>query len=183
MINVMKKHGKTVHAWRLGDPSREISEMIREGKIVPAADGTYEIMSREAVSGGSGHGQAARAGDYIKVDSGGFPYPNDAAFFEANHRKIQGDTYEQIPVPLKAWTAEEEICPEISFLQQNRGLVIRSDDFAHTFTAPLWGTVESAPGDAVIVFYSIDYAEDGSITDADYAFVVREEFEKNYRIL
>lgn len=183
MIDIIKKHGKIIQAWRLGEPSLEISNLIQERKIIPLPDGCFEIMSREAFSGGSGHGQIARRGDYVKIDNGGFPYPNDAAFFEANHVKIEGNRYEQIPVPLKAWTIDQPICPEIIFLQKNKGLIIRPDDFEHTFTAPLWGTVESAPGDAIVVFYSISYAKDGAVADADFSFVVREEFEKSYNIL
>ena len=84
---------------------------------------------------------------------------------------------------MSAWTMDQPMCPEVEFLQQKKGLILSRDDFAHAFSAPLWGTIESAPGDAVLVFYSITYSEDHTVTDADYNFVVRQEFDKSYQIL
>jgi len=37
--------------------------------------------------------------------------------------------------------------------------------------------------DAVIVFYSITKDEDGTITDADFNFVARDEFDRTYSLL
>lgn len=183
MITVMKKKGNIIRACRLGFPSPVLDQLIKNGKIISLPDGSFEVMSREAAAGGTGRGQAARRGDYIKQDSDGFPYPNTADFFESNHTQITEDLYEQHPLPLKAWTLEEPMCPEIEFLMDRKGLVINKADYAKTFTAPLWGTVESAPGDAVILFYSISYDEAGTVIDADYNFVIRQEFEKNYRLV
>lgn len=183
MITVIKKHGKTIRAYRLGDSSPAIDELIESGKIVPLPDGKYEVMSQESVLGGSGHGQIACAGDYVKVDTDGFPYPNSAEFFETRHTLIRGDEYEQKPVPMSAWNIKEPMCPEIEFLQKEKGLMINREDFSHTFTAPLWGTIESAPGDSTIVFYSITFSENHEVIDAEFNFVVREVFDDTYSML
>lgn len=183
MIKVIKKHGKRVNAYRLGTTSPVLDQLFKDGKLIQLTDRTFEIMSRESIAGGSGHGQLAHEGDYIKLDSEGFPYPNSASFFEKKHRLIEGDTYEQLPTSMDAWTASEPICPEITFLQNEKGLTIHPADKDRYFSAPLWGTIESAPADAVIVFYSITHDPSGKITDADFNFVVREEFEKQYDVL
>lgn len=75
------------------------------------------------------------------------------------------------------------MCEEIQFLIQEKGLEINKDDFQNFFSAPLWGTKESAAGDAVIVFYSITRNAEGYITDADFNFVCRSEFNKTYTVL
>lgn len=179
-MKVIKKHGKTVKAYRLGCESEVLDKLISEGKLIPCEHGTYEIMSQESVNGG---GQIAHEGDYIKIDSSGNPYPNDAAFFGANHRHIEGDEYEQIPKPLLAWTADEPITEEIAFLIAHKGLILDDESFDKYFTAPLWGTLESSPCDSVVIFYSVSRNEVGEITDADFNFVARDEFEKTYRII
>ena len=180
MLKVIKNSGKSVFAYRLGDDHPVLRKLIREEKIVPLNDGTFEVFSQEAVNGGSGHGQLAKVGDYVKLDSAGHPYPNDAAFFASNHRYIAGDEYEQIPKPLDAWTAEEPICREVEFLIREKGLILNEDDPGHYFSAVLWGTRETAAQDAVLIFYRIDRAEDGTVLDANFNFVARKEFEKSY---
>ena len=179
-MRVTKKHGKTVRAYRLGDRSGVIEKLICEGKIIPHADGTYEVFSQESVNGS---GQIAKIGDYIKLDSAGCPYPNDEAFFNANHRHIEGDSYEQIPKPLLAWTVDEPITEEISFLIAHKGLILNDKSQDKYFNAPLWGTVESSPRDSALIFYSVSRNEAGEITDADFNFVAKDEFEKTYRII
>lgn len=179
-MKVIKKHGKTVSAYRLGDRSEVLDKLIAEGKLIPRADGTYEVFSQESVNGS---GQIAKPGDYIKLDSVGSPYPNDAEFFNANHRHIEGDSYEQIPKPLLAWTVDEPITEEISFLIAHKGLILNDKSPDKYFNAPLWGTVESSPRDSVLIFYSVSRNEAGEITDADFNFVARAEFDKNYNII
>ena len=179
MIRIMKKTGKTVCAYKLGEDSY-VEELIARGQIRLREDGMYEVFSQEAVHG---KGELARPGDFVKLDSKGFPYPNSAEFFHANHRWISGNTYEQQPVPLEAWTAAEPMCDEIRFLIREKGLQINENDRERYFTAPLWGTIESAGQDAVIVFYCVSKAENGEITNVEYNFVAREEFEKTYVIL
>jgi len=137
----------------------------------------------EAYNGNSGKGQLAHSGDYIKLSADGFPYPNAAEFFHANHRRIAGDEYEQIPKPLKAWTAQEPMCEEIRFLIEQKGLVIADSDEGRYYTAPLWGTMESAAKSDVIVFYRIERDACGRIIDAEFNFVVRDEFDRTYDIV
>ena len=54
MITVIKRHGKPVQAYLLGEDSPVLDRLIRSGKIIPLPDGNYEVMSREAVHGNSG---------------------------------------------------------------------------------------------------------------------------------
>jgi len=171
----IKNKGKIVKAWELGLDSPMERQLIAAGKIKRHSDGTYEIFSLEAQD----HGERAAAGDYIKLSSDGTPYPNARAFFWANHRSVEGDTYEQIPKPLCIWTMDDPMCPEIEFLISAKGLTITADGFS----APLWGTIERAGRDAVIVFYSIAYAADGSISDADFNFVAKTEFDSTYSLV
>ena len=152
------------------------------GKICDLGDGRYEIHSQEAVNGAVG-GEMATVGDWIKVDSKGCPYPNDRAYFEANHRHIDGDTFEQLSKPLQAWDAKLEMCPEVAFLVEKKGLIIDEASTDRRYTAQLWGTTEVAAEDAMIVFYSISYDEAGSVTDADWNFVERSEFDKTYSVI
>ncbi len=180
MKKAVKNIGKIVCAYRLGDETETELRLIAEGLIRVGADGTYELFSLEAVNG---TGEIARKGDYFKLSADGHPYPNDKEFFEANHRFLDGDRWEQIPKPLCIWTAEDELCPEIRFLQEYRGLVIDPDSAEKRYSAPLWGTVLSAAADAVIVFYGITRNADGTIADADFNFVARDEFERTYSLL
>lgn len=183
MFQVMKNQGKLVEAYRLGEESPALRELMEKGLLLPLDDGRFEVFSQESVNGGSGHGQIANNGDYLKVDGGGFPYPNGAEYFVANHRHIEGDTYEQKTLPLNAWTANEPMCPEIAFLVEHMGLVLDFDHPERFFSAPLWGTVEVAAKDAVLVFYSIDYGENGEVKDASFNFIGRAEFERTYHVL
>ena len=77
----------------------------------------------------------------------------------------------------------EPMCEEILFLMKEKGLVIKPDDYDHYFTAPLFGTVESAARNAVIVFYSISRNDSGCISDIDFNFVARDEFGRTYSII
>ncbi len=180
MFQIKKKTGKRVTAYRLGEPSEVLDALMESGKVKPLPDGTYEIFSQEAVNG---HGEVAQPGDYIKLDSTGNPYPNSAAFFEANHRAAGNGEYEQIPQPLAAWDVNEPEGEEINFLIDEKGLTIREDDENAYFNAVLWGAPLSAAKDAVICFYSITRDKNGVITDADFNFISRAEFEKTYDIL
>lgn len=183
MMRVRKKKGKTVKAWRLSEKNRVIKKLIVEKKVIPLDDGRYEVFSREAVRGNTGHGQLAQADDYVKIDSEGFPYPNGSDYFEKKHRKVTKEEYEQILEVLNAWTVEEPMCPEVLFLIREKGLVIEENCPDKYYSARLWGTKEAAAKDAVILFYSISYREDGSVQDAEFNFVEREEFDRTYEVL
>lgn len=183
MLTIMKKQGKITKAYCLGTTNPVLSQLIQERLIISLGDGEYEIMSQEAVNGGSKCGEFAKAGDYVKIDSSGYPYPNSAAFFTENHRHLSGDDYEQIPRPLLAWTADVPMCPEIEFLLKEGRLQIHEDDPDRYYSAALWGTLECAAKDAVIVFYEVLKDSAGSICDISFNFVARDEFEKTYDVI
>jgi hypothetical protein len=182
MFDVIKNKGKMVKAYQLGSKNAVIAELIASGRVKSLGEDKYEIYSQEAVNGQAG-GEVAVAGDWIKLDNSGYPYPNDAAFFEANHRHVEGDIYEQIPKPLKAWDTECEMCPEIVFLMEKKGLRINIESYDKRYSAELWGTTEVAAADAVIIFYSIDYADNGDVVDASFNFVARDEFDRTYSVV
>jgi hypothetical protein len=176
MANVIKNLGKQVEAWELGTDSAKELTLISEGKITKNDTG-YELFSQEAQSGS---GEKAAAGDFFKVDKAGFPYPNGREWFLANHRHIEGDTWEQLPKPLMAWEVSEELTPEIQFLIDNKGLKLSPATPDQYFGAELWGAWLTAASDAVLIFYSVTRDENGTITDADFNFVARPEFEASY---
>lgn len=176
----IKNQGKAVRAWQLGASTAVEQKLIDEGKIVFHAPDRYEVFSQEAAGGA---GEIAFAGDYIKVDSCGRPYPNDKAFFEANHTHVKNDEYIQTPKPLPVWflgNPEEDI---ISFLLQHRGLRIDPQNADACFSAPLWGTTLTAKSDAAIVIYKTVRDSSGNIVDVDFNFVARDEFDQIYQLI
>lgn len=181
MIKVRKKEGKIIEAYRLEeDLHPELIRLMEAGKIIKTVPGKYEVFSQEA-TGKSG--EQACDGDFIKIDSTGSPYPNKQDFFLENHRQVGENSYEQIPKVLYAWRGEEPMCEELEFLVDKKGLVLDEQSEEGYFQAPLWGTVLSAARDAVIVFYEITRNKDGKITDADFNFVEKTEFDRTYDIL
>ncbi len=178
-MQIIKKEGNRVKACRLGSDSPILKRLVDEGLLRKHPDGSYELFTRETANG---TGELMQEGDYVKLDCGGNPYPNRASFFLENHRHISGDEYEQIPRPLAAWDVREPENELIRFLQAEKGLLLRPEEPERYFTAPLWGTVLSAARDAVIVFYRVERDEDGAVTDVDFSFVARQEFEDSYRI-
>ena len=81
MFKVIKKQGKIQKAYRLGENSPVLVRLMEEGKIKTSGDGKYEIFSQEVLKSGAVRGEQALAGDYVKLDSTGAPYPNKAAFY------------------------------------------------------------------------------------------------------
>lgn len=180
MKKAMKKAGKNVRAYRLGEGTPMERKMLAEGKIRVKNGGVYELFSQEAKGG---TGEMAVPGDYFKVDSSGFPYPNKKDWFEENHKHIDGDEYMQFPKPVDIWEASMPVCEEIQYLLAAERLKINEEDTKNYFSAFLWGTHLTAARDAVIVLYSVDRDEDGKINDVDFNFVARDEFEKTYTII
>ena len=178
MKRVMKKEGKIVQAYCLGERSAKIDELLKGGKIRRVDKTHWRVFSRE-----SRDGEEALSGDYIKIDSSGLPYPNNREYFLNNHRHINGDNYEQIPQMLNAWSRKDGMCPEIRFLQRNKGLVMNEDSEEAYFQAPLWGDILSVGREAVIIFYDLQYNLDGTVRDAEFNFVARDEFYKTYEII
>ena len=91
-----------MQAYQLGSNHSVLNQLITQGQIKKLGDGRYEVFSQEALNGETKHGQVAEKGDWIKIDSQGYPYPNKKEYFEENHRYVKGDTYEQRPKPLWA---------------------------------------------------------------------------------
>lgn len=183
MLNVMKKQGRIVQAYRLGQPHPVLDQLMSNKQIVDLQNGSYEVFSQEAVKGGTSHGQLAESGDWIRIDGAGYPYPSRDDWFRANLKHCDGDNYEQIPKQLNAWTADQPMCPEVQFLMDRKGLVLDECNPQKYFNATLWGTWESAEKDSVLVFYNIFRDESGSIIDIDFNFVERTEFDRTYNIL
>lgn len=182
MYTVIKNKGKMVNAYQLGNDNAVIKELMEKGKVCDLGDGRYEIYSQEAVNGASG-GEKAKAGDWIKLDSTSSPYPNDKEYFESNHRHVEGDIFEQIAKPLLAWDANLEMCPEVVFLLEKKGLIIDEASVERRYTAEIWGTTEVAAENAMIVFYSISYDDAGNVIDCDWNFVERGEFNRTYSVI
>ena len=59
---------------------------------------------------------------------------------------------------------------------------LRPQDEAHFFSAYLWGTYQTAPRSAVVVFDRI-VQEAGSVTGVDFHFIVAEEFHISYEVI
>lgn len=175
-----KKRLVRLHAWQLGKDTPMEKKMIMEGRIVKREDGCYEVFSLEATGP---VGEIAQPGDYFKVDSTGYPYPNGKSFFEKKHRQIEEDWYEQISEPVQIWSANDSMCEEIQFLLSTGQLSIHPDDPTHYYSAKLWGTEETAAKDAVIVFYEIERDGEGIIQDINFNFVERSVFENTYELL
>ena len=53
MKRIIKKRGRVYLAYRLGEDHPVIQRLMKEGKVVPLDDGTYEVFSQEAVNEGS----------------------------------------------------------------------------------------------------------------------------------
>jgi len=177
MAKVIKNNGKQVQAWELGKNTDMELKLLNEGKIVLIGNNEYELFSQEAQSGS---GEKATSGDFFKVDKAGYPYPNKREWFLANHRHVDTDSYEQLPKPMDAWETTEPVTPEVQFLIDHKGLKLSPSTPEQYFGAELWGAWLTAASDAVLVFYSVTRDENGVITDADFNFVARKEFEATY---
>ena len=170
-----------MQAWQLGRGSDMEREMIRQGRIKPLGDGRYEVFSLEATGA---RGEVALEGDYFKVDSGaGMPYPNAREGFESSHIPLGDDWYEYRARPLPIWMDGDPACEVVEWLLQTGRLRIHPDTPGRWYSARLWDTEETAPRDAVLVFYDIRRGADGAIEAVDFNFVVREAFERTYAIL
>lgn len=173
------KQATVLDAWQLGAGTDTEQTLIAAGKLKKQPDGSYLIFSRETDT----QGQVALSGDYIKIDSAGFPYPNTRAYFEVNHVPLGGTRYHQLVTPLKAWTLREPMCEEIRFLTERGLLRINENDEAHYFRAFLWGADLCAAKDAVIVFDSVERDESGAITAVGFHFIAWAEFLITHRII
>lgn len=178
-----RKKPKTVMAYQLGSHSPMEKDLICEGAIRLLPDGSYALFSQEAVNG---KGEIALPGDYFKVDivdGMRYPYPNSRKYFEANHRHLQGDTYEQSGSLFAIWQDGDDPCEEMDFLISGGRLVICKEDSVRYFNAILWDAPLSAARDATVVFYQVERGSQGRIRDVRFNFVARRDFERDYDIL
>ena len=170
---VMKKTDSPVRACRLGEDSPLERELLKQGLLRRLPDGGWEVFSQET---GTAGGQIARAGDFVKVDGSGRPYPNSRVYFLANHRLAEGRWY-QLPKPLQAWQWGEAVPPELKELLESGRLRIEAREEERFFQAELWGTTLTAARNAVILFSR----EEGEALR--FRFVARRDFEESYTIL
>ena len=176
MKTIMKKP-KTFKAWRLGDGSEEEKRMIREGKIRKQND-VYELFSQETI--GHDAGEKAEAGDYFKIDSSGYPYPNRKESFERKNVSLGNDEWQEKPAVYSTWEVKDGSCEEIDWLVKSGRMRINEDDEEHYFNAVLWGALLSSPKTSHIVFYSITKDGSGTVVDADFNFVADKQFYETY---
>lgn len=183
MRYAVKSLRKIITAYPLGEGHPMEAALIAEGAIRLLPDGTYELFSQEAVNGS---GQIVHAGDYFKVDTidgRHYPYPNNREFFLANHIHLGGDEYEQINRPLPIWQAGDEMFEQLRWLLDTGRLTLKPEDPDHYFNAFLFDTDLSAPIVATLVFYRVDRDDTGAITDIDFNFVAKAEFDACYTLL
>lgn len=168
-----------VQAFQLGHNSTLEQQLVERGLLQLEADGLWRIRTREAMD----KGELVKAGDYIKLDSIGMPYPNEKAWFEENHIPLEEGWYRQKVSPRKAWQQADGPCPEIEFLLEQGLLHWDKECTDRTFSAQLWGTLQTAAADAVIIFDSIQQDPTGTLKAVDFHFVAKEEFDLTYEVL
>lgn len=178
-MKVIKLCDGPVTACCLGENSPLERELLDNGLLRLRPEGGYEVFSQE-VAGFTG--ERAEAGDYVKVDSSGKPYPNKRDFFLNHHELREGNWY-QIPQPMEAWELSMPENEAVRFMVEKKGLRIDESDPAHTFRAALWGTELTAAHDAVILYHKVRYAPDGGIEGLSFRFIARDEFEKTYQVI
>ena len=182
MKYAVKNKGKIVKAYELGAGTEMEKRLIAEGVIRLEEDGTYRLFSKEAVNG---VGQMAKTGYFFKVDIEDerfFAYPNGRRWFLENHRHLGGDEYEQVGKPLPIWTKDDPPCEEICFLIGSKRLSLDKENKEKYYNAELWGTMLSAPDDAVIIFYDVVRDGNGKIQEICFNFVDKEIFERDYTV-
>ena len=150
-------------AFCLGEGSALEASLLKSGRLRRRPDGRWEVFSQEC-TGSSG--QLARTGDYVKLDSQGFPYPNRRSYFLASHRHHHADQYVQLPHPLTAWQLGEPPGEEMRFLLEHGLLRIDRADPEHYFSCTSWGTVLTAARDAVVLFRRVERNENGIMAGA-----------------
>lgn len=179
-MRLARKKPQLVQAWCLGADSEMERTLLKEGKLRRTPEGDYEVFSQESTGG---HGELAHPGDWFKVDASGAPYPNQKAWFEAHHRPVSGDTFEQFGEVRPVWFAGEEMDETLRWLMDTGRLRLNEDAPAHYFSATLWDAPLTAPRDAALVIYSVERDDGGAIADINFNFVARAEFDATYELL
>ncbi|MCD8116524.1 MAG: hypothetical protein LUE21_05325 [Oscillospiraceae bacterium] len=179
-LRAVKKTGRPVTAFRLGDGSEPERQLIGRGLLKQGPEDSWLVFSRET----DGRcGERARAGDYIKLDSSGSPYPVRRDWFERNHFQGADGALYQRPVPLLFWKAGLPIREELRFLLDTGRLSLHPGDRTQYFQARLWDTDLSAASDAALLFYNLERSPCGDLTDARFNFVAGDEFDTAYTLI
>lgn len=173
---VIVKKAVPMPAFQLGTACELADKLTAQGLLLPRADGTWRVKTREATE----EGELAKTGDYVKLDSTGMPYPTEREWFEANHTRTEEGMYLQTAYPRKAWCSREPMCPEIRFLVE-QGLLLWNP--AKGFEAELWGARQTAGPDAVVVLNRVETDSQGRIQAVDFHFVAADEFTCTYEVL
>ena len=173
---IVIKKAVPMPAAQLGGDSPLEKKLVENGLLIPVSDHLWRVKTREAME----EGELAATGDYVKLDSIGMPYPTKKDWFESNHTKVEEDVYLQKVHPLKAWSAAEPMCPEIRFLLDRELLEWIPKE---GFRAELWGTMQSAGPDAIVILDRVDRSSAGSPENVEFHFVAAEEFPVSYDIL
>ena len=166
-------------AFQLGTVCPLAQKLMDRGFLLPLPDGFWRVKTREAM----GEGELAKTGDYIKLDSTGMPYPTEKEWFEANHIQVEAGIYLQKAQKRKAWCADEPVSPEIRFLLDRGLLQWDPEDPQRTFQAQLWGTLQSAARDAVVVLDRVETDAKGTVREVEFHLVAGEEFDITYDVL
>lgn len=181
------KKSTLVRAWELGAGSEMEKFLLSRGAIREREGGNYELFSLETPGN---RGQMAAKGDYFKVTVTGegekalfYPYPNPGQAFLEDHVRIEGDVYAQRVRPVCFWRAGEVPCGVIAWLLGTGRLRVPAAGGSSGFRAALWGTVEEAPPDAVILVHKAELDDRGVLRDVDFNFIQKDIFARDYRIL
>ncbi len=176
---IILKKTMPMPAFQLGasDPMEE--QLTAAGILRPLPEGMWRIRTREAKE----EGELAKTGDYIKFDRAGSPYPTQKDWFEANHTQLEENLYLQIAEPKIAWKGTHPIIPEIQFLLDRNLLIWTPGDPDQTFRAQLWGTLQTAAADAVVVLDRVETDHLEKIQAVEFHFVANDEFQTTYDIL
>ena len=176
-MKTITKKPNVFSAWRLGDNTEAEQQMINEGKIIVHED-RFELFSQETK--GKSTGETAYAGDYFKIDSSGYPYPNGRERFERVNICVGENLYREKPATYQTWEVADGMCPEIAYLVEKGLLRIDEDNEEAYFNATLWGADLSAAKNAHIVVYSVEYREDGEVEKIDFNLVADQQFRETY---
>ncbi len=179
-LRAVKINGRPVTAFRLGDGSESERHLIGLGLLKQGPEDSWQVFSRET----DGRcGERARAGDYIKLDGSGSPYPVRRDWFDRNHFQGADGALYQRSVPLLFWKAGLPIREELQFLLDTGRLSLHQEDRTRYFQARLWDADLSAASDAALLFYNLERSPNGELTDARFNFVAGDEFDAAYALI
>lgn len=168
-----------IQAFQLGENCDLAQQLISTGHLIPLPDGFWRVKTRESLE----EGELAATGDYVKIDRSGMPYPNGKNWFEANHTRLEENLYHQNAEPKTAWESTLPMIPEIQFLLDRNLLIWNPRESKGAFSAFLWGALQTADADAVIILDRVEADNEGNLQIVEFHFVARDEFRSTYDII